>query len=45
MEYRRPHEGTDRSYRELVERSADAILIIEGETFIDCNDATYGGPK
>lgn len=27
------------SYRELFERSADAILIIEGETFIDCNDA------
>jgi PAS domain S-box-containing protein len=27
-------------YRELFERSADAILIIEGETFIDCNDAT-----
>jgi len=28
------------SYRELFERSADAILIIEGETFTDCNDAT-----
>ena len=27
-------------YRELFERSADAILIIEGETFIDCNAAT-----
>ena len=27
-------------YRELFERSADAILIIEGETFVDCNDAT-----
>ena len=27
-------------YRELFERSADAILIIDGETFIDCNDAT-----
>ena len=26
-------------YRELFERSADAILIIEGETFVDCNDA------
>jgi len=26
-------------YRELFERSADAILIIEGETFIDCNQA------
>jgi two-component system cell cycle sensor histidine kinase/response regulator CckA len=28
------------SYRELFERSADAILIIEGETFVDCNEAT-----
>jgi PAS domain S-box-containing protein len=28
------------AYRELFEHSADAILIIEGETFIDCNDAT-----
>ena len=27
------------AYRELFVRSADAILIIEGETFIDCNDA------
>jgi PAS domain S-box-containing protein len=27
-------------YRELFEHSADAILIIEGETFVDCNDAT-----
>ena len=27
-------------YRELFERSADAILIIEGETFVDCNQAT-----
>jgi two-component system, cell cycle sensor histidine kinase and response regulator CckA len=26
-------------YRELFERSADAILFIEGETFVDCNDA------
>ena len=26
-------------YRELFERSADAILIIEGETFVDCNQA------
>ena len=31
--------GTD-PYRELFERSADAILIIEGEHFVDCNDAT-----
>lgn len=27
------------AYRELFERSADAILFIEGETFVDCNDA------
>jgi PAS domain S-box-containing protein len=27
-------------YRELFDHSADAILIIDGETFIDCNDAT-----
>ncbi|MBK7586329.1 MAG: response regulator [Myxococcales bacterium] len=27
-------------YRELFERSADAILIIEGEHFVDCNQAT-----
>ena len=27
-------------YRELFERSADAILIIEGDTFVDCNQAT-----
>lgn len=26
-------------YRELFERSADAILFIEGETFVECNDA------
>ena len=28
------------AYRELFERSADAILIIEGDTFVDCNQAT-----
>lgn len=28
------------SYRELFERSADAILIIEDYTFVDCNAAT-----
>lgn len=28
------------AYRELFERSADAILIIDGETFVDCNQAT-----
>jgi two-component system cell cycle sensor histidine kinase/response regulator CckA len=27
-------------YRELFERSADAILIISGERFVDCNEAT-----
>lgn len=27
------------AYRELFERSGDAILIIEGETFVDCNQA------
>jgi PAS domain S-box-containing protein len=27
-------------YRELFERSADAILIIDGDRFIDCNQAT-----
>ncbi len=27
-------------YRELFERSADAILIIEGDRFVECNDAT-----
>ena len=33
-----PDEETDSdSYRELFERSADAILIIDGEHFIDCN--------
>jgi len=32
-------DSTDR-YRELFERSSDAILILEGERFIDCNQAT-----
>ena len=36
---RRADDGTVDPYRELFERSADAILIIEGETFVDCNDA------
>ncbi len=27
-------------YRELFERSADANLIIDGDTFVDCNEAT-----
>ena len=34
------HEEGAGTYRELFERSADAILIIEGDRFIDCNDAT-----
>jgi len=32
--------SADDTYRALFERSADAILIIEGETFVDCNQAT-----
>ena len=32
--------GDGNPYRELFERSADAILIIEGDQFVDCNDAT-----
>jgi PAS domain S-box-containing protein len=31
---------TSDPYRTLFERSADAILIIEGNTFVDCNQAT-----
>ncbi len=27
-------------YRALFEQSADAILIIDGDTFVDCNQAT-----
>ena len=27
-------------YRQLFERSADANLIIDGDTFVDCNEAT-----
>ncbi len=34
-----PTVGFD-PYRELFERSADAILIIENERFVECNDAT-----
>jgi len=33
-------EGGLPNYRELFERSADANLIIDGDTFVDCNDAT-----
>ncbi len=32
--------GHSDPYRELFERSADAILIIEGDEFVDCNAAT-----
>ena len=28
------------SYRDLFNMSADAILIIDGDTFVDCNQAT-----
>lgn len=28
------------NYREVFERSADANLIIDGDTFVDCNEAT-----
>jgi two-component system cell cycle sensor histidine kinase/response regulator CckA len=33
------HDGASH-YRELFERSADAILVIDGERFVDCNQAT-----
>ena len=36
----RVFEGKGDAYYELFRRSADAILIIEGETFVDCNQAT-----
>jgi two-component system cell cycle sensor histidine kinase/response regulator CckA len=39
IDQRAPAVSKD-AYRELFERSADAILIIEGATFVDCNDAT-----
>ena len=29
-----------RRYRTLFEKTADALLLIEGETFVDCNQAT-----
>lgn len=34
------NELKENRYRELFERSADAILIIVGNKFVDCNDAT-----
>ncbi len=33
-------EKADKKYRDLFENSKDAILIIENETFVDCNQAT-----
>ncbi len=33
-------ERADQKYRDLFENSRDAILIIENETFVDCNQAT-----
>lgn len=32
--------GGDTRYRDLFEASADAILVIEGDRFVDCNPAT-----
>jgi len=32
--------GESDQYRALFEQSADAILIIDGDTFVDCNQAT-----
>jgi len=33
-------QGSQTDYRELFERSADAILIIDDGNFVECNDAT-----
>jgi len=33
-------ESVEDRYRSLFENSADAVLIIDGDTFIDCNQAT-----
>jgi len=35
-----PRHGGDATYRELFERSTDAILIIDGGRFVECNEAT-----
>ena len=40
MEPDRSHSDAADPYRELFEHSADAILIIDGDTFVDCNQAT-----
>ena len=37
---RTAEETASDQYRALFEQSADAILIIDGETFVDCNQAT-----
>jgi PAS domain S-box-containing protein len=34
-----PFAGSDNLYRQYFERTSDAILIIRGETFVDCNQA------
>ena len=39
MESERHSVEKEQSYRELFERSPDAILIIEGDRFVDCNPA------
>ena len=31
---------SEKRYRTLFERSADAVLVIEGDNFVDCNSAT-----
>ena len=33
-------QESEKKYRTLFERSADAVLIIEGDKFVDCNSAT-----
>lgn len=38
--YKDENKNTNDQYRELFERSADAILILEGDKFTDCNQAT-----
>ena len=37
---RHQEKGSLPNYRELFERSDDANLIIDGDTFVDCNEAT-----
>ncbi len=40
LELKERAEENERRYRDLFEKSADALLIIEGQTIVDCNDAT-----